>query len=170
MLNLRIGESKIFDYPCDNPVDCHSIEVKLKRGKYNFECYGAAGGDAGKGKGGFGAYVSGIISLSTSHIFYLFIGAKGHTQLAAKSFNGGGRGPTRRVDGVLAASGGGSTDIRLINNDNQAGLLSRIMVAGAGGGAESFETGPKGGNAGFFNGEDGQKAIRYATQNQISVP
>ena len=46
------------------------------------------------------------------------------------------------------------------------------MVAGAGGGAESYENGANGGNAGFLEGEKGIITIRGAesSSNQLTVP
>ena len=166
---FQIGKS--YDYPCTSQVNCHSTEVALIRGRYRIECYGASGGDSSKGKGGFGAYVAGIISLKRKKNFYLFIGAKGHTQLATKSYNGGGRGSLYSSSESVSASGGGSTDIRLVNSNDQAGLLSRIMVAGAGGGAEAYNDGVNGGNAGFFEGEKGIISRKSVLDiNQLSEP
>ena len=172
--NFELLKNKVFEYPCSDPYTCKSSEVHLEKGKYRIECYGAAGGDSGSGKGGFGAYVSGTILLKSARIFYLFIGAKGHTQLATKTYNGGGRGCLQYCSESVAASGGGSTDIRLVNSDNITGLLSRIMVAGAGGGAESYETGTNGGNSGFFEGKKGEYVIRNSVHSPsndvIEVP
>ena len=67
------------------------------------------------------------------------------------SFNGGGIGSN------TGASGGGATDIRLIDNQEIDGLKSRIIVASGGGGANSYSEGCTGGCGGIIKGEDGKR-------------
>ena len=86
-----------------------SKKISLSRGVYLFECWGASGGDDGSIKGGSGAYVSGRITINKATDFYVYVGKKGVHGTTA-SFNGGGRGSSN------GASGGGATDIRLIDN------------------------------------------------------
>jgi hypothetical protein len=167
-MDFSFVKKKEFLYPCgDNKISCHPIEVFLPAGTYRFECYGASGGTSGNGTGGYGAYVSGNIKLNSIKQMFLFIGAKGHTTVGQPTFNGGGRGHLNPSQHDIGASGGGSTDIRLINSTGLNGLVSRIIVAGAGGGGESYYYGAKGGNSGIFNGEDGEIA-NYPTTNSIT--
>jgi hypothetical protein len=148
-------EREEIHYPCgSNKVSCYPVEVLLPAGVYQFECYGASGGISGNGNGGYGAYVSGNINLNSNQRMLLFIGARGHTTDWQYAFNGGGRG---KLSGG-GSSGGGSTDIRLINSTGLDGLVSRIIVAGAGGGGVSWSSGANGGNGGIFTGEDGKIA------------
>jgi hypothetical protein len=167
-MDFSFIKKKEFLYPCgSNKISCYPIEVILPAGAYRFECYGASGGTSGNGIGGHGAYVSGNIKLNTQKRMFLFIGAQGHATVGKPSFNGGGRGHlnSRSESG---ASGGGSTDIRLINSTGLEGFVSRIIVAGAGGGGESYYSGIKGGNAGIFTGEDGNTLRRTPTSSLIS--
>ena len=113
--------------------------------------WGASGGKGGwpnssgnydhAGKGG---YTSGIISLSKTNIFYIYIGQLGINAsnsstpgaYAGNSWNGGGSGRTDTTPNDSGGSGGGATDIRLSSGawNSALSLNSRIMVAGAGGG------------------------------------
>ena len=159
-----------FDYPCESHVDCYPISLALNPGTYKFQCYGASGGDSGNGKGGFGAYVAGKITLIKNTQLFLYIGAEGHTELGKTSFNGGGRAHIIDSTESRGASGGGGTDIRLENSSDIKGLLSRIMVAGGGGGGESYAKGAKGGDAGSYIGQNGSMVYKQFTNNIITVP
>ena len=46
-----------------------SQKVTLYRGVYQFECWGASGGDEGTIKGASGTYVSGVLSLYKRTVF-----------------------------------------------------------------------------------------------------
>ena len=137
-------------------------------GVYRAELWGAQGGssilDAGEREmsqtwctkgycyGGKGAYTSGNIELLANTTFYLHVGGIGKTGvvggMAVGGYNGGGTGDHDHNDNEADGAGGGATDIRLSsgNWDNQNGLSSRLMVAGAGGGAhDGTEAAPGGG-------------------------
>jgi hypothetical protein len=159
---------KEFLYPCDNQISCYPIEVVLSAGAYRIEYYGASGGTSGNGIGGYGAYVSGYILLKSVKRVFLFIGAQGHKTVGQPSFNGGGRGHLNPSYESLGASGGGSTDVRLKNSTKLEGLVSRIIVAAAGGGGESYRYGASGGNAGIFTGEDGKAARHQGSTSSIT--
>ena len=91
--------------------------------------------------------MSGIINFKTRTKLFLFIGAKGEDQTSLArgaygkgGYNGGGNGGVDLADNESpesAAGGGGSTDIRIINEQNVFGWKSRIIVAAAGGGGVS---------------------------------
>ncbi|HBH1839213.1 TPA: hypothetical protein KRN02_002023 [Clostridioides difficile] len=132
-----------------NAVDS-AQEIILKPGKYKFECWGGRGGASGTpfASGfyyGLGGYCSGEITLrkeTTLYVYVGFDGIRGYTSVNNRNghtFNGGGYGTNR--------SGGGATDIRLVGGewDNEQGLLSRIIVAGGGGGTFDKEYGGHGG-------------------------
>ncbi|EOE7224561.1 glycine rich domain-containing protein [Clostridioides difficile] len=116
-------------------------EIILKPGKYKLECWGARGGATGTplsdgfyyGKGG---YCSGELTLRKKTALYVYVGFDGKK---GSQFNGAGY--------CGSATGGGATDIRLVdgNWDNPQGLLSRIIVAGGGGGTRDRYTAGSGG-------------------------
>ena len=143
-------------------------EIKLRRGSYRFECWGASGGRL-MTEGSTGAYVSGIISIKTLSSFYLFIGEKGTPRNTSVTFNGGGaasnyESATGDIKASYGSSGGGATDIRLDdgNWDDLNSLKSRIMVAAGGGGETHFASASnaninqakKGGSGGSIIGEN----------------
>jgi hypothetical protein len=163
-MNFRYTDKKEFLYPCgSNKISCYPIEVVLPASTYRFECYGASGGIVGNGRGGYGAYVSGYIKLNSTQRIFLFLGAQGDRTDMQQAFNGGGK---YGLNGG-GVTGGGSTDIRLVNSTGLDGLVSRIIVAGAGGGGISHHNGGNGGNGGIFTGEDG-KIDLYSPTYSIS--
>ena len=121
----------------------------LLPGSYLFSLWGASGGGFTPG---YGAFVSGIIRLMKSEKLYFYIGQKG-VNGKNSAFNGGGIGCS------YGSSGGGATDIRLIDDESSdlfESLKSRIIVAGGGGGSQSqthYQS--KGGSAGILCGDDG---------------
>lgn len=115
-----------------------------KTGYYKIELWGAQGGSTSTSAiGGKGAYTSGYIYLEAKEKIYIYVGGAGGTTEAgvASSVLGGynGGGPTGGQDccGRKFGSGGGATDIRLVNGNwnDTTSLNSRIMVAAGGGGA-----------------------------------
>ena len=134
-------------------------------GDYTIECWGASSYYTDiSAPPGYGAYVRGKIELTKNSSLYLYVGGQGSYAQNGSSgggWNGGGNG-TSSTDGKVGA-GGGATDVRqaYTNYSNEwnlnASLLSRIMVAGAGG---SFGQGPEGGCAGGLTG--------YRTNNAYS--
>ncbi|TQX30419.1 glycine rich domain-containing protein [Clostridioides difficile] len=123
--------------------------VQLPPGKYKFECWGACGGRLGAddwtecAKGG---YTKGVITLKEKTTFHIYVGQSGYEKnlsaaiVLRTGFNGGGKTNLMGFDGYYYTRyGGGATDIRLVdgNWDNLQGLLSRIIVAGGGGGMQS---------------------------------
>ena len=126
-------------------------------GTYQIQLWGADGGTSLANnvlgaEGGKGSYVKGEIDIKKGEILYIYVGKKGENavkgQNSKASYNGGGLGTWDGNDDEAAGAGGGATDIRLISGEwNEfESLKSRIMVAGAGGGA-SWKT--AGGYAGF---------------------
>ncbi len=106
-----------------------------RQGFYKVELWGAQGGGATGGKGG---YTSGEINLKKGEKFYIYVGGAGNSS-GKGGYNGGGDA------GVLAAKndgGGGATDIRIVGGtwNDAISLNSRIMVAAGGGGANANGT------------------------------
>ena len=113
--------------------------ISLPTGNYFLECWGAQGGGLQNNSsletatGGKGGYSYGILSLSATTTFYLYVGGMGQSAggaLATGGFNGGGTAYGSSTS-EPANGGGGASDIR-ISSDS---LYSRVIVAGGGGGA-----------------------------------
>jgi len=110
-------------------------------GKYKVELWGASGGtyyNLGKlVESPYGAYTSGIISLTEMEQLHIYVGGTKETfNCCAKQ-------------GINAGSGG-ATDIRMKDGDwdESKSLSSRIMVAGGSGGTYGDSSAPIGGTAG----------------------
>ena len=138
----------------------------LYDGLYEIELWGAAGGRLDNTPYGYGAYTKGTIHLKKGDTFYVYIGEKGSNN-RKNSFNGGGYGGK---GSTLGYSGGGATDIRLVNGDwdNLESLKSRVMVAGAGGGVAHMEYNTAGGKsyAGTLSGYSGGYYYGHPYNNQ----
>ena len=129
-----------------------------KAGYYLFELWGAQGGSNNSAQGGKGAYTSGVIQLDANQEMYVFVGGVGssvyYNEPRAGGYNGGGQAYGQSYGSRNWGSGGGATDIRLVNGDwnNELSLNSRIMVAAGGGGAYYDGGNYHGGAAGGFTG------------------
>lgn len=139
-----------------------------KTGYYKIELWGAQGGSTSTSAiGGKGAYTSGYIYLEAKQKIYIYVGgAGGSTETGVASivpggYNGGGRTGGQNCCGRRYGSGGGATDIRLVNgnwNDNTS-LNSRIMVAAGGGGSYySANENNDGGSGGALVGGNGSQS------------
>ena len=118
-----------------------------RSGIYKLETWGAQGGyrnDANKG--GKGGYTQGLVYLNRGDTLYVYVGGSGKTH---GGWNGGGE----RT--VFKHYGGGATDIRFVSGDwnDEAGLKSRLIVAGGGG--TDGATGNGGGAGGLSGGSTG---------------
>ena len=129
----QVGEVYNFDYTGD----VQEFTAKCS-GTYKIEAWGAEGANSYDGPGGKGGYVSGNIELSKADNLYVYVGNKGTAD--TNGWNGGG--VCHITSGTHCGStGGGATDIRVVsgNWNDSTSLGSRIMVAGAGGGAGGFD-------------------------------
>ena len=132
--------------------------VTLPKGKYKLQCWGAQGGTSygsSSGAGSKGGYSEGVITLTSTTTFYVFVGGQGSrgssTSLVNGGWNGGGAsvgyssynsGGTNGYS--CPACGGGATDISTVTssmsyssgrtNRSSASLLARCIVAGGGAG------------------------------------
>ena len=142
-------------------------EITLPKGKYKLQCWGAQGGNVTGTyavNGSKGGYSEGVITLTKTTTFYIFVGGQGTSYTSSASqtstttvnggWNGGGAGVrTARynsgdTDGrSFPRGGGGATDISTVTSalsyssgrttrDN-ASLLARCIVAGGGAGASA---------------------------------
>ena len=171
------------DFAYTGDVQAYTIPVT---GTYRLELWGASGGDIGPYKGGLGGYTSGYIHLQEGQVLYFYVGGEG-SQSAIGGWNGGGN--LTAGEEAYGATGGGSTDVRLVSGawNNFDSLKSRIMVAGGGGGANYrnvtsatdlvlYGSG-NGGAGGCLNGDDSncvgtseqyQASTGYTSYNQHS--
>ena len=133
--------------------------VAPETAKYKIEAWGAQGGSTDLNSGGKGAYTSGIIDLNKDDVIYVYVGATpGDDSRSVAAYNGGG---LSSGEPEYSSGGGGATDIRLVSGtwNDQSSLASRIMVAGAGGGAYTYELSNfkfDGGAAGGLEGATGE--------------
>ncbi len=156
IIKTEEGSEFVFDYTGD-----YQTFVAPTDGYYNFEAWGAQGGnDIDTKNGGYGSYTSGDIYLTEGEIIYVYVGGQGSLSAVAgdensKGYNGGGAGgymnPADHVaEAGGAGGGGGATDFRLNDSTN-----SIIMIAGGGGGQSNYYTQKPGGSAGGLIGYAG---------------
>ena len=129
---------------------------RLQPGVYSFECWGASGTTRlySRGKG---AYTFGKIRIDSFRTLYAYVGQEG--QISSNPTFGGG--------GINDQCGGGASDIRLEGTDDFSGLISRIMVAGAGGSGDSLEGGGSGGGLVGKNSQNGRSIGATQTNGGI---
>lgn len=159
--SYSVGETFDFDYT-------GSVQqVTLPKGKYKLQCWGAQGGNVTGTyaiNGSKGGYSEGVITLTKTTTFYIFVGGQGTSYTSSASqtstsvvnggWNGGGAGVrTARynsgdTDGrSFPRGGGGATDISTVTSAlsyssgrttrDSASLLARCIVAGGGAGASA---------------------------------
>ena len=176
-----LSRSILFKYPCKNTSVCTPYDVFIPPGVYQFELWGAQGGDGRyqntpnlrTGTGGRGAYVSGKLTLVGLTNLFFYVGGKGEDQIyidhtmSYGGFNGGGNGGIDTAGDIppeSSAGGGGASDVRLIFGSSFESLISRIIVASGGGGSSSIDAtnyyaNYQGGDGGTFSGTN---TTRYA--------
>ena len=113
-----------------------------KTGVYRIEVWGAQGGTAAAGAGGYGGYSAGNVYLTQDSKLYINVGGQGVTAsnsstYTSSSYNGGG------LANYNAGSGGGATSVATVSgilsslSENKSKIL---IVAGGGGGSGAFYT------------------------------
>ena len=128
-------------------------------GDYMIECWGAQGSNMLDKAGGKGGYCKGTVKLPHRTI-YIYVGAQ------SGGFGGGGVTTDSQRAAHYGNDGGGATDVRLVKGSTYKefnSLMSRIIVAAGGGGANHRNTvgeDPQwgqgdGGYGGGLNGGDG---------------
>ena len=154
--------STFYEYPCANSSVCHSIDIVLSPGIYVLEVWGASGGANSSENSALGGYSYGILTLREETKAFIYLGGLGickttGDRFTGTAFNGGGSG-SKLISHAYSGSGGGASDIRLVNDS----LHNRIIVAGGGGGSGSYQIQSKGGAGGGLEGKDGDEGIENA--------
>jgi hypothetical protein len=154
------GSNYSLTYPCSSKTTCHPYESDFPPGTYVFNVHGGGGGSYVSGYESPGGYSTGILSLKQKTRLYFYVGAKAicATTLSSKTesvFGGGGCGHS--APGCYSCSGGGASDIRVLNDT----LNNRIIVAGGAGGSgyypgssNVYMIGGKGGGSSGTKGEE----------------
>ena len=136
--SIERKHSIILRYPCTGTSICTPYTLEVKPCVYKLECWGSKGQRYYQiSHPGLGAYTKGTILLTKPTKLYVYIGASG-------LYNS----MRNKISANSALSGGGATDVRLNASDSwydSYSLLSRIMVAAGGGGAEWASYGGNGG-------------------------
>ena len=152
-------------YQCSSKTSCSPIEFTFYPGIYKVELWGAQGGNVtGEAEGGHGGYAMAIIPFRKSETMYFYLGAAGiesSSGFTGNPVNGGGNGNYYRTT-HKAASGGGGTDLR----KNQS-LYSRVLVAGGGSGATSFQNSAVVHNGACGGGEQGHDGLDSTYDNGL---
>ncbi len=115
------------------------------------EAYGAEGGSNGCYDGGKGGYIKTIITVTPGDTLYVLVGGTSSSNYGGGYPNGGGYGwACSNFNGcnggteICQQPGGGSSEIRTNADDTS----TRLVVAGAGGGAGFYGKGGEGGGSG----------------------
>jgi hypothetical protein len=130
-------------------------------GYYILEIWGAQGATCTTDEGGYGAYTSGIVNLTSGTNLYITIG--GTANSTTGGYNGGGNGGSGNSQ--YGAGGGGATDITTTNRGTLSSFSSYhnevLLVAAGGGGTGHAETTiGKGGNGGGISGNSGFDGVQ----------
>ena len=134
-------------------------------GVYQLEAMGAQGATTNGFNGGRGADIAGQVKIMEGQKLYIYLGEGGSVHGTAAVFNGGGYYTSNTADGSTAkfTCGGGATDFALKNAgwSSLDHLYSRILVAGGGGGALYYGSGPCVGGGGCGGGESADGRAEY---------
>ena len=158
VVDNQLNKTTVFNYTGEE----QSYMVS-RTGYYYIELAGGAGGARETSliseiRKGLGAKTSGYIYLKKGEILYFYVGKKGTNENTScrntgYEYNGGGIAKPAKT-GICGPTGGGATDVRLVNGswDDEASLISRIMVAAGGGGANNANSEFIGGHGGTLYG------------------
>jgi hypothetical protein len=106
-------------------------------GFYRLEAWGAAGNTRNTSSMSMGGYAAGTIFLKENQVLYVYVGGR-PTSKTALGWNGGVGSLSPPFDANGFSAGGGATDFRLLQQVDNYGLNSRILVAGGGGGSNTY--------------------------------
>jgi hypothetical protein len=143
--------------------------LNLQAGTYDIAMWGGDGYTQNSGFNGKGGYATGILTLTSPQIIYIYVGGLGGYPASgvtanAWTFNGGGIGYP--ASNASYGNGGGASDIRTVGGswDNSVSLASRAIVAGGGGAGRNSSY--IGGNGGGLTGGTGT----YFSPDQTGGP
>ena len=152
-----VGNSLVFEKPTH-----YEVEI-TKSGYYNLEAWGAQGGSARSGRGGFGSYTEGVAYLEAGTTLHIYVGGKGQNayynrQITTGGYNGGGN--SSGGNNYMAAAGGGATHISTKKGllETLSDSLQDVLIVAGGGGGAGYYTGSYygfGGDAGGIQGNKG---------------
>jgi hypothetical protein len=150
------GGNYSLNYPCSSKTTCYHYESEFPPGKYSFNVYGAGGGSYINGYESPGGFSTGVLVLKQKTRLYFYVGAKGVCSSSDKAqtdsvFGGGGSG-FNGIGSCRSCSGGGASDIRVIQNT----LNHRVIVAGGAGGSGYYNKYMFGGKGGGTSGTKGE--------------
>ena len=127
---LNFYSRSSISYSFTEPNDLQQFEVPVgQTGLYRIELWGAQGNGESGGKG---AYTTGVVALQEGDILFFKVGGSSNGQP------------------------GGSTDVRIIEDNGKLGLASRIMVAGGGGQVSTALGGTLCGYNSYMNSDGGK--------------
>jgi len=132
--------------------------LSLGAGTFSIDAWGGDGYTQTSGFNGKAGYATGILTLTSPQIVYIYVGGLGGYPSSGVNantwtFNGGGIGYP--ASNTAYGNGGGASDVRLVGGswDNTTSLASRVIVAGGGGAGRNSSY--IGGNAGGLTGGTG---------------
>jgi hypothetical protein len=151
------GGNYSLNYPCSSKTTCYPYESEFPPGKYSFNVYGAGGGYYANGYDSPGGFSTGVLVLKQKTRLYFYVGAKGLCDtssggISGPVFGGGGSGHGHPGASCYGCSGGGASDIRVIQNT----LNHRVIVAGGAGGSGYNSKHMFGGKGGGTSGAHGE--------------
>ena len=160
---IQTRKSIVLNYPCSDSSDCTPYILDVSKGVYKFESWGSKGGEWAKDENnkstpGLGGYTAGTLFVSKSTKFFVYIGNIGFFN-AIKEL--------KSDNSYIYSTPGGATDVSLNYSENwwdNYSLISRIMVAAGGGGAEW--TASIGGNGGGLTGGESISA-KHASDSEV---
>ena len=169
IITLGANESKTFEYTGTYKI----VEIQ-KDGYYRLEAWGAQGGSATSGRGGFGGYTTGLKYLTKGTKLYVYVGGQGANSTANNAeyqggYNGGGSG--KGGSNYMSAGGGGATHIATkkgLLSTLQTSLKDVLIVAGGGGGA-GYYTGGYYGHGGEGGGLQGNSGVIMGNTDGVTT-
>ncbi|MFV0484687.1 MAG: glycine-rich protein [Candidatus Saccharimonadales bacterium] len=151
-------QSSVVNYGYTGAVQTYTAP---RDGVYKLETWGAQGGNAPTGLGG---YSVGAVWLTAGTVLYLYAGGQGSTRtsgLQDGGFNGGGGLSSNTA--TSRTTGGGASDVRIGTNS----LYARVIVAG--GGSGTANSGSGGGAGGGSSGVGSSVGTQIAGGSSVGT-
>ncbi len=134
-------------------------------GYYELETWGAQGGTAETGTGGYGAYSVGLAKLTAGQTVYVNVG--GTTSTTTGGYNGGGTGLYVASTGATFRGGGGATHIATVSGllSTLASSKDNVLIVAGGGGGGGYVNSTWRGTGGNAGGNIGNTGYNYGTSS-----